>query len=356
MQVVCSDAHLAHCPTHEVQGGRSIALHEVPVRAETIRHALRDAGGFVERAPTDHGLAPIEAVHDPDLVAYLAHAWQDWAAACADDEQRAEAIADTYRHAALREGMGPAHPPQSGLGRLGYWCFDTATPMVEGTYGAARSAVDIALTATDLVLSGGHRNAYALCRPPGHHAPRAGIGGYCFFNNAAIAAQHAITAGAARVTVLDVDYHHGNGTQQIFYGRGDVQYVSLHADPDRAYPYFTGFADETGADAGRGATVNVPLPAHCTDDRYLAALDQALDDVLTFDPDLLVVSLGLDTYHGDPIGDFSVTTPGLARCGERVGGAQLPTVVVHEGGYDVATLGANAVAWLSGLLRTTRDG
>jgi acetoin utilization deacetylase AcuC-like enzyme len=218
---------------------------------------------------------------------------------------------------------------------------------VEGTYGAARGAVDVALTAVDLVLAGAPA-AYGLCRPPGHHAPRAAYGGYCYFNNAAIAAHHIATSTGTKVTVLDVDYHHGNGTQQIFYARDDVQYVSLHGDPNRAYPYFAGYADECGAGRGLGANRNFPLPAGTDDDLFESTLAAALEAVAGFDPAVLVVSLGVDTYRDDPIADFALSTPGFGRCGALVAGLRRPTVVLQEGGYDVGTIGENVRTWLAG--------
>ena len=195
----------------------------------------------------------------------------------------------------------------------------------------------------------GERAAYGLCRPPGHHAATGLYGGYCFFNNAAIAAHHIATTTASRVTVLDVDYHHGNGTQQIFYGRDDVQFVSLHGDPARAYPYHTGFADETGAGRGSGATLNVPLPARTDDVAYLGALERSLDAVDAFDPAVVIVSLGVDTFVDDPICDLSVTTDGFGRCGAAVAARGRPLVILQEGGYADAALGANVTAWLRGV-------
>ena len=230
--------------------------------------------------------------------------------------------------------------------RLGWWCYETTTPITEGTYRAARSAVDVALSAAAAVV-GGEPIAYGLCRPPGHHASMTLYGGYCFFNNAAIVAHHLASSTGGRIAVLDVDYHHGNGTQQIFYERDDVAFVSLHGDPRRAYPYHLGFADETGAGRGRGSTTNIPLDAGTADDTYLDALEQALDAVDDFDPAIVVVSLGLDTYGGDPICDLALTTDGFSRCGTAVAARGRSLVVLQEGGYAGEALGANAVAWLT---------
>jgi acetoin utilization deacetylase AcuC-like enzyme len=342
MKVVHSDAHRAHDPPHEVIDGEVVDCFESPARADRIRDALLADDLFESVAPDAHGLGPIEAVHDPAYVAWLAGAWERWTAA--RPSTRA-AVADTFASEAIRAGLGPGRPPASAVGSVGWYGFDTATPIVAGTYPAARAAVDIALTATDAVLAGDNA-AYGLCRPPGHHAPYSGFGGYCFLNNAAIAADHAVRTGGSRVAILDVDYHHGSGTQQIFYDRGDVLFVSLHADPDRAYPYFTGHADETGTGSGLGMTVNLPLPANCDDESWLAVLDHALDDIEQFAPAVVVVSLGFDTFELDPISDFALTAAAYGPAGAAVGALGQPTVVLQEGGYHVPALGELAHAWL----------
>jgi acetoin utilization deacetylase AcuC-like enzyme len=330
---------------HEVADGRPIGIYEIPDRAETIRTALEADGDFEFVAPTEHGVEPITAVHDPAMLAFLEDAWRDWREA---GETADEIFPDTFPLPAYREGMGPGREPRTPRGRIGRWCFDTATPLVEGTYAAARAAVDVALTAVDLVLDG-QSAAYGLCRPPGHHAARAMFGGYCFFNNAAIAAEELARRTGEPVAVLDVDYHHGNGTQQIFYERGDVLYVSLHGDPDRAYPYFSGFADETGAGAGAGANLNLPLPLRCANEEYLSNLDRGLEVVASFGANVVVVSLGIDTYERDPICDFALTTEAYAEAGRRLAALRGRAVVLQEGGYYVPDLGENVRAWLRGL-------
>jgi acetoin utilization deacetylase AcuC-like enzyme len=249
---------------------------------------------------------------------------------------------------ALREGMGHLDEPGPISMRLGWWCFETTTPLTHGTYDAARSSVDVALTAAQHVLDG-DAVAYGLCRPPGHHAPRAAYGGYCFFNNAAIVADHVAATTGSKVTVLDVDYHHGNGTQQIFYGRDDVQFVSLHGDPARAYPYISGFTEETGTGSGLGATTNYPLAARTSDDDYLAALSSACDEISAFGSEFVVVSLGLDTYYDDPISDLAVSPDGFESSGDLVRQLGLPTVVLQEGGYATDELGENVHRWLTGI-------
>jgi len=234
--------------------------------------------------------------------------------------------------------------------RLGAYLFDTATPIVAGTWSAARGAVDVALSAAERVIDGAPL-AYGLCRPPGHHAARGMLGGYCYFNNAAIVAEWLRRErGAHRVAILDIDYHHGNGTQQIFWERGDVLYLSLHADPARAYPHFSGYAAERGAGTGEGMTRNWPLPTGTTLDGYATALREALAMVAGFAPDApLIVSAGFDTFERDPIGDLALQTEDYGEIGRLIAGLGLPTIVLQEGGYAVDALGANALALLTGL-------
>jgi acetoin utilization deacetylase AcuC-like enzyme len=350
MHVVYSPKHTLHDAEHDVQAGIPVPQRERPERVERILEALTAHASFSTREPTEHGLAPIEAVHAPGLIAFLTEAWQTWRASASE----AEMFPDSIWHPALRDGMD-AEPmqPRAPIGRLGYWCFDTGTPIVPGTYAAARSAVDVALTAADLVLDG-ERIAYGLCRPPGHHAAHSVYGGFCYFNNAAITVEYLAQQIHERIAVLDLDYHHGNGTQQIFYRRADVLFVSVHADPVRAYPYFTGHADETGAGPGAGTTCNIPLPVATADERYLEAVDQALEVVTRYGPALTVVSLGLDTYGQDPLGDFSLTTPVYREVGRRVAAALERLVVLQEGGYYLPRLGDNVREWLLGALTQQR--
>jgi acetoin utilization deacetylase AcuC-like enzyme len=346
VKVLWSPRHAGHNPATEIEHGRSVATRECPERVDLIRAALAgDPSRFEFTSPTEHGLAPIEAVHDPGLVRFLERAWVDL-----HHDLGPEVVGETFLSPWLREGMeaAPERPQATAQAQLGRWCWETNTPLVEGTYAAARSAVDVALSAAEVVVNG-EAVAYGLCRPPGHHAPRAAYGGFCFFNNAAVVAHHLAGVTGGRVTVLDVDYHHGNGTQQIFYARDDVQYVSLHGDPLRAYPYYAGFAEETGTGPGRGTTHNVPLPAQLPDEAYHTELARALEAVDAFDPGVLVVSLGVDTFHLDPISDLGLTQDGFEECGRLVGGLARPTVVLQEGGYHLATLGENVRRWLVGV-------
>jgi acetoin utilization deacetylase AcuC-like enzyme len=345
VRVVYTPAHLGHDPKVGFEASRIMPAFEHVGRAEAIRAVLEADERFDFESPSEWGVAPIEQVHDPGLVRFLSTAWAEYQEVAGPTD---DVMADVFYRPALRKGMPERAEPASILARFGWWCFETTTPLTRGTYDAACAAVDTALTATKFVLDG-DRAAYGLCRPPGHHATTGLYGGYCFFNNAAIAAHHVASTTGTKVTVLDVDYHHGNGTQEIFYARDDVQYVSLHGDPVRAYPWNIGYDNETGTRRGAGANLNIPLPARVTDDEYLRQLARARDAIAAFGPSLLIVSLGLDTFFTDPISDLALTTEGVERCGSAVAELGLPTVVLQEGGYDVDALGENARRWLVGL-------
>ena len=347
--VVRSDAHLAHAELIELMGGVPMPCFEMPERATEIERALDADGGFAFAAPDTFGEGPILAVHDRALLDVVDHAWTD-ALAAGDIDGTRPLIPDTFKLAAYAGPMTlPAEPPAAHR-RLGAYCFDTATPIVAGTAAAAHAAVDVALTAARRVVNGAPL-AYGLCRPPGHHAARRMLGGYCFFNNAAIVAEWLRReAGSHRVAILDVDYHHGNGTQQLFWERGEVLYVSLHADPGRAYPYYSGRAAERGTGDGEGATLNLPLPPGTTLDPYLESLGQGLDAIRAFAPDApLVLSLGFDTFERDPIGDLALRTADYGVIGSHVASLGMPVVALQEGGYAIDAIGANAVSFLRGL-------
>ncbi|HEY4634267.1 MAG TPA: histone deacetylase family protein [Candidatus Limnocylindrales bacterium] len=350
MHVVYTPVHLAHDVTVETYMGIPVPANEVAQRAEIIRAALEADGGFTLVEPTDHGADPITAVHDPGLLRFLETAWSRLRA---QGIPRAFLSADTYPNRSMFQGMSAAaidrhaREPVHAGGRAGFWGLDSAAPLVAGTYVAARGAVDVALTTADLVL-GGLEAAYGLCRPPGHHAARSMYGGYCFFNNAAIAAETVVRATGERVAILDVDFHHGNGSQQIFWGRGDVRYVSIHAHPDREYPYFLGREDETGEGEGAGENLNIPLPAGTTNEDYLVAVDRACEAIAAVPGSVIVVSLGFDTYGLDPIGDFALTTDVYHEVGRRVAALGRRMVILQEGGYHRPSLGENARAWLRG--------
>jgi len=337
MRVVATDRHAAHAPAAFIARGNRIANPETPERAAILLRAVESGGHSVQQAK-EHGIAPVAAIHAADYLDFLEHGWAEWEAL---PDHAAEMLPNVH------PGRNMAIHPTHIVGKSGHYQADTACPIGPGTWAGARAAADTALTAADLVAADGGP-AYALCRPPGHHAYADQAGGFCFLNNSAIAAQRLRDAGAKRVTVLDVDVHHGNGTQGIFYRRADVQTVSIHGDPRAYYPFFTGYADEIGAGPGRGANLNLPLPRGTGDAGYLETLEQALAAVAAFRPDVLVVALGLDPSEKDPLAFLAVTTDGFGRIGERLGRTPYPTLIVQEGGYISDILGDNLAAVLAG--------
>ncbi|ABC21977.1 histone deacetylase family protein [Rhodospirillum rubrum] len=338
MRVFFSPRQLAHAPASEFSRGEMIAFRECPVRAQSILAALAAAGFPAPSQPVDPGLAPVLAIHDGEYVEFLRTAWTRWRAG--------GATVAAYPTAWPVPGIGERRP-DTVEGLLGWYIFDSGTPIVAETWDAVKAGADTAHAGALAVATGAH-SAFALCRPPGHHAARALAGGYCYLNNAAIAAQTLRDQGAGRVAILDVDYHHGNGTQEIFYERGDVLFVSLHADPAFGYPYYTGYGDQSGRGAGEGTTLNLPLAAGTTEAEWLAALEHGLARLGEFAPDAVVVSLGVDTWAGDPLSHFKVSARAFPALGARLAGLGLPTLFVMEGGYATAELGKNVVGVLSG--------
>jgi len=305
---------------------------EIPERVDRILDALRAADLGPIRPPEEFGPEPVLRVHTRAYVEFLATVHAEWCAATGRPEH---AEATPYARAVRDQpDSEPVHP----IAKLGWYSHDS-DPVLAGTFTAATAAVDVALSAWRAVATGDVGTAYALCRPPGHHAAADSFGGYCYLNNTAIVAQAAVDTGA-RVAILDVDFHHGNGTQQLFYDRDDVLFVSVHADPAQHYPYFLGFASERGWGAGEGYTRNFPLPAGTDWARYGSALDAAAAVVTKYDPDLLVVSLGVDTAAEDA-DSFRLTGEDFTRIGAALAALDRPTVVVQEGGYDLEVIGRN---------------
>lgn len=330
MKIVYSEQHRHHA-TEQPIPAYPWTYEEIPTRAEVILDALVESGLGVAVPPSDYGLAPILAVHDAGFVAYLQTAHGQQAAG-------RPLIAETFA------GRGWRRRPRDIRGLAGYYVFDNSAPLLPGTWTAAYWSAQVAVTAADIVRSG-ERAAYALCRPPGHHAASDLHGGFCYLNNAAIAARALQGGSSAHVAIVDIDYHHGNGTQEIFYRDDCVLFCSLHADPDVEYPFFWGGADELGEGLGAGHNCNWPLPQGVRDAEYLAALDQAIDAVRSFGPQYLVISAGFDLMEGDPVatrGGFAVTLDGLRQIGQKLAGLALPTVIVQEGGYDLPRLGLYA--------------
>jgi acetoin utilization deacetylase AcuC-like enzyme len=339
MKTFYSPVHLQHAPKQEFERGQMHPAVEIPERAERVRAELeaRKLGPF--ESPKEFGNEPLLRVHDPAFVNFISEAHKAW----------------TERYGADMPDAIPSVWPSRGLreqrdgdieSRLGSYAFDTATPITKGTWEAARTGVNVALSAAQAVMSG-ERAAFALARPPGHHASADVFGGYCYLNNVAIAAQFLRDAGL-RPAILDVDYHHGNGTQAIFYRRSDVLFISIHADPSFAYPHFLGFADECGEGAGEGATFNLPLPRRTQWPAYAMAMDSAFERIRRFGADILLVSLGLDTFEADPISRFKLTAEDYLRMGERIASLRLPTLFVFEGGYNIEKLGEITVNALEG--------
>jgi len=337
MNTIHSPLHTLHDGGMELHRGELVPCFEMPARVDHILAAIARAGWAVE-APREYDDAVLARVHDADYLAFLRGAYAEWQADGRDGFMLPGAFP--------ARGMRRDHVPTGLHARLGYYAFDAGSPIVQGTWRAARASAFCALTAADLVAAG-ERSAYALCRPPGHHAGRAMFGGYCFLNNAALAAQRLRDAGLARVAVLDVDYHHGNGTQDIFRERDDVLFVSIHGDPDTEYPFYLGYADERGTGAGEGYNHNFPLPRGTDWARYAQTLERALGLVADYAPQALVVSLGVDIFEGDPISQFRLGVEDFPRLGARIAALGLPTVLVQEGGYAVAGIGDNVVGVLA---------
>jgi acetoin utilization deacetylase AcuC-like enzyme len=335
---VFSPDHVLRNPRTELSGGQLVRPYESAARAQIVLERVRELGLGDVIEPKPFGLEPLLRVHDAQYLEFLSTAWTEWLAA----ENRGEAIPDVWPSRRMRPQR-----PNSITGKLGYYAMAAETSISAGTWEAARAAADAALTGAELLRSGA-RSAFALCRPPGHHAARDLFGGYCFINNAAAAAQHLRDGGSARVAILDVDFHHGNGTQDIFYDRDDVLFVSLHADPRDDFPYFSGYADETGSDAGSGFTLNIPLPTGTSFANWQDALRVALSRIKAFRADALIVSLGVDTYVNDPISSFQLSSPDFATYGGMIGDLGLPTLFVLEGGYAVEEIGINVVNVLTG--------
>jgi acetoin utilization deacetylase AcuC-like enzyme/GNAT superfamily N-acetyltransferase len=310
---------LVSTPKHEIHHVRERGYFERPIRVGAIRESLGPTGLFTPVVPREHGEKAILAVHDAGFVHYLR-------SVCTRLKAKRPVYPDTFP---IRR---PDRRPKELPVQVGYYCIDTGTPLYPNAYAAARAAVDTALTAADEILSG-RRLAYAVCRPPGHHAGRRFYGGFCYFNNAAIATQY--LSFEARTAVLDVDFHHGNGTQDIFYERDDVLTVSIHGHPDYSYPYFSGYADETGHGKGLGFNRNLPLPPKTDDTKYLSAFGRAMEVIARFAPEVLVVCLGFDVLKGDPTGTFLLRPPALRILGRRLIESGPPVLVVQEGGYNI---------------------
>jgi acetoin utilization deacetylase AcuC-like enzyme len=341
MITVYADDHNLHSGLLDPRGEEWRPSSECPERANNVLKVIREQDFGTLMGPADFEESKLTRIHAADYVQFLKEVWPAW---LASDKKGANARPDTFVGAGMRRA-----DTECIAGKLGRYSFDSTTPFVEGSWQAIRTSANIALTGADL-LKGGERRAFALCRPPGHHATVDYCGGYCYLNNTALATQSLLDGGARKIAVLDVDYHHGNGTQSIFYERNDVLTVSLHADPRLEYPFFIGYADEAGAGAGHGFNVNYPLPFGTDWNKYEVALSDALQEVRRLEPDALVVALGLDTFVGDPTTHFGIATEDYVQMGRMIASLNLPTLVVLEGGYSVEHIGTNTVRFLTGLV------
>ncbi len=338
MRTVASSDHSLHFPKGELSGGELVRPFECPERWDYIAQALSAAGYSKPETPSALDMGIVGKIHQQDYLNFLSQAWTLWEA----EGFNGEAL-PTVVPARRMQQREPDHID----GKLGYFAMAIETAITKGTYQAALSSAACAQSAANL-LNKGQSSAFALCRPPGHHAGIDLYGGYCFLNNAAIAAQTLLDAGAKRIALLDVDFHHGNGTQDIFYHRDDVFFLSLHGDPKQAFPHFLGYQDETGSGAGDGFTINYPLPPGSAYDVWSAALTDALNKIRAYSPDALVISLGVDTFERDPISFFKLTSHDFTRYGELLGAMNLPTLFVMEGGYAVEEIGINTCNVLNG--------
>jgi acetoin utilization deacetylase AcuC-like enzyme len=338
MKVYYSDSHRIHNPPFEIlDGGEKSPSYEIPERMDSILQSLRKSSWAEIVPPKDFGLEPILDVHDNDYIEFLRTAFDLWTNETAN-----------YEHSALTPATFPPggmrRIPKSVLGKAGYYMMDLSAPIGAGTFEAALQSANCALSGAQ-ELQSGREAVFSLCRPPGHHAGKANCGGYCYLNNAAIAANWLSKFG--NVAILDIDYHAGNGTQEIFFERDDVLTISIHADPEYEYPYYAGYPDEIGRGAGLGFHRNFPMSFGATDNLYVKVLSEALNIISDFDPSYFVVSAGMDLCAGDPLGKFEISIDGVRKIGQLIAGLKMPSLVVMEGGYHLITLGENVTALLS---------
>ena len=340
MKTICSEQHLHHFPKGELAGGELVRPYECPERWDFIVAELKRRGHQDFSAPSPIDMETVLQVHAADFIEFLQNAWSLWEQAGFNGE----AIPTVFPSRRMRQ-----REPTFIDGKLGYFAMAIETAITSGTWTAAQSSAACAQTAQQLITAG-EPVVFSLCRPPGHHAAIDLYGGYCFLNNAAIAAQGFLNDGASRVAILDVDFHHGNGTQDIFYSRDDVLFVSLHGDPADAFPHFLGYEDETGEGRGQGYNINYPMPPGTQYPVWLEALTASLSRISQFAPDALIVSLGVDTFEKDPISFFKLSSDDFTHYGARIAELKMPTLFVMEGGYAVEEIGVNTVNVLNGFL------
>ena len=341
MITVFSEKHHLHFGRYELIDGQFVTPYERPERLDIIMQRIAEVklGQIVE--PREFGLEPVARVHKPEFIEFMRTAHASWQQRHGDTD----ALPICWPSRTFRQ-----KPPVEIDGRLSYYSFDAGTPITAGTWQAVTASVNVALTGVELIQNG-EESVFSACRPPGHHAAPDIYGGYCFFNNAAIAAQALLDKGAGRVALLDVDYHHGNGSQSIFYDRADVLYVSLHGDPGQEFPYFLGYADETGTGSGEGYNCNFPMPWGTRWDDYRQCLEQGLAQIRQYSPHALVISLGVDSYEKDPISRFKLKSEHFLEMGSKIAQqVHCPSLFIMEGGYAVDEIGINVVNLLTGFL------
>jgi acetoin utilization deacetylase AcuC-like enzyme len=338
MIVITTSDHALHDPASMAPLPDGRPFYDRAARAEQLLGAVKQRSLRTEAAP-DHGLAPIAAIHDQGYMNFLETSFARWQST----PQAGPAVrpgAYAVRHLQRR--------PENIVGLAGYYLSGVGCPVLAGTWQASKSSAHVAVEGAKRILAGA-RQAYALCRPSGHHAYADLAGGFCYLNNAAIAAQVLVTSGA-KPAILDVDVHHGNGTQAILYARDDVFFCSVHGDPRELYPWYAGYADETGTGRGLGCNFNLPLQAGTGNDGFVAAIDTGLAAIQRFGATVLIISLGFDAHVGDPTANLAVTGEGFRTIGARIGGFGLPTLLVQEGGYIIEKLADNLTAFLDGFL------
>ncbi len=339
MKFTFSPHHELHAPDEIVVRGTLVRNLESPARAETLLSTLL-AQGHEKREPQGWDRRWISAVHDLGYLGFLETAYARW-----------QTLPNASRliHAHAFAHYSSRIRPESIQGQVGYYLAGGSSPIAEGTWQAALGSAHAALEASRLVLQG-EREAYALCRPPGHHAYSDFGGGFCYLNNVAIAANY-LANELGRVAIIDIDTHHGNGTQSIFYKRADVHFVSVHGDPNVLFPFYAGYTHERGEGEGEGYNLNLPLPLKSEDPAWLAAISTGMNSIMNYVPSALLVSLGFDPFKGDPSSDLAVSTEGFRAAGERIGAYRGPVVLIQEGGYLVEKLGENLNAFLDGFMR-----
>lgn len=346
MKAAYSNEHMRRHPKTELDGGQFVTPYEKPERAEYVRSAAEETGIIDWLPRRSFGTEPVLRVHDAGYIDFLQHCWRDWKAA----GKPGEAIPAVWPARGMRQVV-----PQDIDARMGYYSFAAETSISDGTWEAALASCDVALTAAEQ-LAQGEYSAFGLCRPPGHHAASDVFGGYCFINNAAVCAQYFLDQGSKRVAILDIDFHHGNGTQEIFYKRSDVHFLSIHGDPSLVFPHFLGYEDETGEGDGFGANRNWVFGPDTSFSVWVAALDEAIERIQQGEFDQLVVSLGVDTFEHDPISFFKLASEDYLEVGRRIAGAGIPTLFLMEGGYAVEAIGTNVTNVLVGFHQEMNGG